>query len=523
MTRVVNPVVRGFAADPSAIRVGEHFYLATSSFQWYPAIPIHRSRDLVTWERIGAVADGPETGWDVRGVADSCGTWAPSLSHDGRRFWLVASIVREESGGELGLRTLLTRSTDPAEGWDPPVRVPSTGFDPALFHEDGRVWLLNMQWDSRPGRSRFAGITLQELDAENARPLGPPQLILDTGTLIEGPNLYRTAQGYLLTVAEGGTGWNHGISSFRAQRIGGPYHRDPGGPLLTTRDDPGHPLQRAGHGELVTDAAGETFLVHLASRVATRDGERRSLLGRETVLQPIVWDADGWPRLAHGGTLPAREVEVTLRDDVDGRAEPWCSLRRGSQGWARIAADGLDIVGGDGLSSHGDVSLLARRIHEPDHRAEALVVAEPHRIEHAAGLVLYYGTGDYVAALRTVDDAGEPVVVLRSRDAGNAPRELAARSLPRRTQAVRLSVRTQGLRSQFALAVDGGPPLELGPRIDFLTLADEHGPGLRFTGPMAGVVVIDELEGAWSARFTDLIFELGVAAPAERAAEQAVG
>lgn len=515
MTTILNPVIRGFAPDPSTIRVGEFYYVATSSFQWYPAIPIHRSRDLASWHRIGAVADGPGAGWDLRGVADSCGVWAPSPSHDGERFWFVAFIVREDSGGSLGLRTLLTCTLDPAAGWDAPIRVPSTGFDPALFDEDGRVWLINMQLDPRPTRERFAGITLHELDSTTARPLTEPRLILKTGTLIEGPNIIRTPQGYLLAVAEGATGWNHGIMCFRSDALEGPYHRDPEGPLLTARDAPGHPLQRADHGELVTDPAGTTFVVHLASRVGLHRGERRSLLDRETVVQRVAWDAQGRPRLAGGGALPAVEVDLERDPEgIDERPRPWCTLRRSSAGWA-ISSDAVVLTGWDGLSSCGEAALIARRFHESPYHASVVVHAAPRRIEHAAGLVLYSGTGDFVAALCKVDDRGDPVNVLRAREGSGVPRQLGVHRLLNPAAPVRLKLQTRQLGVRFSFALDKGRRRALGPPLDSLNLSDEHAAGLRFTGPLVGIVAIDELEGTWTARFTDIDFDLGLTTPTE--------
>ena len=206
--------------------------------------------------------------------------------------------------------------------WSEPIVLNSIGFDPSLFHDDdGRKWLVNMMWDFRKGRSRFAGIVLQQYDHTQRRLIGPMMKILEKDVLIEGPNIYKRAGWYYLMLAEGGTGWDHGISMARSRSIAGPYELDPQSSVLTARDDPSIPLQKAGHGELVETPSGEWYLAHLASRplrIAAEhsphkfpDGGRTGwccVLGRETCIQKVEWSADGWLRLATGGTVPQLEV-----------------------------------------------------------------------------------------------------------------------------------------------------------------------------------------------------------------------
>ncbi|MEE1799541.1 family 43 glycosylhydrolase [Streptomyces sp. JV176] len=159
-----NPVLPGFHPDPSIVRVGETYYLATSTFEWFPAVPVHRSTDLVHWEPAGHLLNSRDT-VDLRGVANSAGVWAPSLSFHGGRFWLVYSVVRAVGSPYKDVDNYLV-TADSIEGpWSEPVFLNSSGFDPSLFHdEDGRHWLVNLRWDHRPYRPSFAGIVLQEYD-----------------------------------------------------------------------------------------------------------------------------------------------------------------------------------------------------------------------------------------------------------------------------------------------------------------------------------------------------------------------
>lgn len=311
MTLLHNPVLRGFTPDPSLVRAGDWYYVATSSFEWFPTIPIHRSRDLAHWEYAGHVR-GAVPGDSLAGVPDSGGVWAPSLSWDGERFWVVYSIVRSVGTPYFDVDTYISTATEPGGEWTAPRRVASHGFDPALHHaEDGRLWLLNLQNDCRPGGRRFAGIVATELDRETLAAVGDTHLLLQHGRLVEGPKLLRREGWYYLVLAEGGTGFEHGVLVARSRALTGPYEVD-ARPLLTTRDDPTVPLQKAGHGELVQTPGGDWVLSHLAARpLHTVDG-RRCPLGRETAIQAVVWDGEGWPRLRDGGHHPAVEVDVRL-------------------------------------------------------------------------------------------------------------------------------------------------------------------------------------------------------------------
>ncbi|MFK4102050.1 family 43 glycosylhydrolase [Streptomyces sp. NPDC019531] len=308
MTLLHNPVIRGFAPDPSMVRVGDRYYVATSSFEWFPTIPLHRSRDLAHWEYAGHV-EGAVPGDSLAGVPDSGGIWAPSLSWDGERFWVVYSIVRSVGTPYFDTDTYVSTATETAGKWTAPRRIASHGFDPALFHDEGRLWLLNLQNDHRPGGRRFAGIVLTELDRETLAPVGDAHLLLQHERLVEGPKLIRRDGWYYLVLAEGGTGFEHGVLVARSREITGPYELDDR-PLLTSRDDPSLPLQKAGHGELVQLPDDSWVLSHLAARpLHTPDGPRCPL-GRETAIQAVTWNAEGWPRMRHGGAHPAVEVDV---------------------------------------------------------------------------------------------------------------------------------------------------------------------------------------------------------------------
>ena len=310
-----NPILPGFNPDPSICRVGEDYYIATSTFEWYPGVQIHHSRDLANWRLVKRPLDRASQ-LDMRGNPDSGGIWAPCLSHADGLFWLVYTDVKRLDGNFKDAHNYIVTAPAIEGPWSDPVYVNSSGFDPSLFHDDdGRKWFLNMLWNhvsdgvgGQPKHPSFAGILLQEYDAAAGRLVGPAKNIFAGSALglVEGPHLFKRNGWYYLTTAEGGTGYDHAVTMARARAIDGPYELHPDIHLITSKDAPDAPLQRAGHGQIVETPDGEVYHTHLCSRPLP--GSRRSPLGRETAIQKCVWGEDGWLRLDHGGQVPAVEV-----------------------------------------------------------------------------------------------------------------------------------------------------------------------------------------------------------------------
>src|SRR6187549_491838 len=200
MSIIRNPILPGFNPDPSILRVGDDYYIATSTFEWYPGVQIHHSRDLANWDLVTRPLSR-RSQLDMRGDPDSCGVWAPCLTHDGKQFWLVYTDVKRKDGSFKDAHNYIVTAPAIEGPWSDPVYVNSSGFDPSLFHDDdGRKWFLNMQWSHLTNRlgggtkhPAFAGILLQEYDASAGRLVGPVKNIFrgsDQG-LVEAPHLYR--------------------------------------------------------------------------------------------------------------------------------------------------------------------------------------------------------------------------------------------------------------------------------------------------------------------------------------------
>lgn len=516
MSDIHNPVLRGFHPDPSLVRVCADYFLATSTFEWSPLVRLHQSRDLATWTAIGHALDGTGS-FDLRGLPDSGGVWAPSLSFHDDRFWLVVSMVRTMDGDAKDLDNYLLTALSPTGPWSAPVRLDSRGFDASLFHDlDGRHWLVGVQWDPRPGRPRFAGISLQEYDEEQRALVGASRVILQDEELIEGPNLYRHDGWYHLMLAQGGTGLNHGICTARSRTLDGPWERDPQYSVLTSRHHPERELQKAGHGELVRTPDGDWYLAHLASRtVRDADGTFSAATGRETCLQRVAWTDDGWLRLADdggrplsGSTLARTTVHSTLasspgpliapgfREDFD-RPDldrtRWSTLRRPAHpdwldltarpGWARLH-------GGQSSASRFDQALVGTRIEEPCAHVATRLEAEPLTPRHRAGLAAWYDRSSHYALYLTLDDAGRRVLVLEER-APEGTRWIGAQPVVDGWPEVHLGFRLDGATVHFAAgpdpAMSGWASAELSAR----PLSDDYRGLLRFTGAFAALRVDD--------------------------------
>lgn len=269
MTDIVNPVLPGFNPDPSVVRVGDDYYVATSTFEWFPGVQIHHSKDLVNWKLVKRVLVR-KSQLDMTGVPDSCGVWAPCLSYSEGVFYLVYTNVKSFDGVWKDTPNYLVTATDILGEWSEPLFLSSSGFDGSLFHDDdGRKWYTSMLVDHRKGRF-FGGIILQEYDEQAGKLIGTPTSIFEGTPLgrTEGPHLYRKDSYYYLITAEGGTEYGHAVTMARSKQITGPYEVHPNNPLVTSRNNPHLPLQKAGHADLVETQHGQWYIFFSGGQAA---------------------------------------------------------------------------------------------------------------------------------------------------------------------------------------------------------------------------------------------------------------
>lgn len=422
MGKIENPILPGFNPDPSILRVGSDYYIAVSSFEWLPGIRIYHSTDLAQWQYLTDILHDQV---NLRGNAADGSIWAPQISYDQGVFYCVYTNVRNTSRPFKDCRNYLMTAPSITGPWRKPEYLNSSGFDPSLFHDqDGRKWLLNALWDYRMATpNKSAGIVMQEYK-ENQGLVGPVTQIFSGTELAktEAPHLYRYQGYYYLLTAEGGTGTGHGVTVCRSQDNNGPYQVDPEYPMMTANGRPDSPFQCTGHGSLVQTAEGNWFMSYLM----TRPIQGAAILGRETALQEVFWDDQGWLRLKNGDTIPDRYLQVpgtiienknqtSFSDDFDRILHPEWNGRRliPNEAWCRLneRPGHLRLIAGESLQSNFDNHLLAIRQKDVDCEVETLMDYTPSHFNQMAGLVLFLNEYNYIYLFVTHDE--DQGVVLR--------------------------------------------------------------------------------------------------------------
>ncbi|KAG9205698.1 hypothetical protein G6514_007305 [Epicoccum nigrum] len=512
MPLVRNPILPGFNADPSILRVKDDYYIATSTFEWYPGVQIHHSKDLANWELVTRPLNR-KSQLDMRGDPDSCGVWAPCLTHDGEKFYLVYTDVKRKDGFTKDTPNYIV-TADRIEGpWSDPYYVNSSGFDPSLFHDDdGKKWFVNMLQDHRRRPRSFAGIRLQQWDHEKGSLVGPIKTIFH-GTeldLVEGPHLYKRNGWYYLLTAEGGTAYEHACTLARSRDIWGPYELHPQKYIITSKDAPHNALQRAGHGDIVDTPDGKTYIVHLSGRPTTQ--KRRCVLGRETAIQEAYWADDDWLYVKNG-PIPSLFVDLpAARDDTSYWAEKFYTfsakegLHKDFQ-WLRTpdterifnVKDGeLQLTGRESVGSWFEQALVARRQTHFSYDAETTVSFSPYDERQFAGLTAYYCRFNFFYLTVTAHSDGQRELLILSSEAswpdGNLKFPLADPVKIPQEGKVRLALSIRGKALQFSYALEGEELKNIGPVYDASILSDEcggHQAHGSFTGAFVGVAASD--------------------------------
>jgi xylan 1,4-beta-xylosidase len=431
MIFITNPILKGFNPDPSILRVGDDYYIATSTFEWFPGVQIHHSTDLQYWSLVARPLNRLSQ-LDIKGAPDSCGVWAPCLSYDNGKFYLVYSNVKSFAGVWKDTPNYLVTADDINGEWSDPIFLSSIGFDGSLFHDDdGKKWYLTMLVDHRRGKM-FGGVTMQEYDEVSKKLTGEVYHIFNGSELglTEGPHLYKKDGYYYLLTAEGGTEYGHAATMARSANITGPYELSPHHPFISTRENKDYYLQKCGHADLVQTKEGNWMVVFLTARPLTPQG--LCILGRETAMETVDWPENGWPVLGSGNALPRIDVLVNgvskngqhykiEKDNFDATelninfqslrvpiTEDWASLKQ-RNGF-------LTLFGRESLSSFHEQSLLARRMQSLKMEAATCIDFSPKHFQQMAGLVCYYNTAHFHYLHVSANDNGERCLQIITHD-----------------------------------------------------------------------------------------------------------
>lgn len=518
---IKNPIISGFNADPSIVRVKDTYYIACSTFEWWPGVQIHESKDLVHWHLIAHPLNETRL-LDMKGNPDSAGIWAPDLSWCDGKFYLVYTDVKVTEGAYKDCTNYLITAEDIMGPWSDPVELNTSGFDASLFHdEDGKKYLLNMCWDPRTHHHPFYGIMCTEYSDKEKRLVGAPKIIY-TGTsekLTEGPHIYRYNGYYYLFVAQGGTVYTHQERVARARSLNDTFESMPGYPLITQYDAPFHPLQKSGHGSLVETQNGEWYFVHLMSRPlhhaneSVIDPRGWCPLGRETGIQKIEWREDGWPYVVggHNGreyveepagiTECGWEMSYPEKDDFDDLELNinFQSLRipLGEDIMTLKERPGhLRLYGRQSLTSTFTQAHIARRWEDFFFDAETKVEYEPDSFLQMAGLSCYYNTKNWTCICVTWDEyAGKCIHLLCNDRAGlTYVWKDHPVPVPAGQKEVYFRVKVRALEYEYEYSFDGENWKGTGVFFDSAKLSDDYIKETydgAFTGAFTGMFSVD--------------------------------
>lgn len=422
-----NPILPGFYPDPSICRVGEDYYLINSSFEYYPGLPIHHSRDLVHWQQIGHVLDRPEQ-LNLDGIRPSGGLFAPTIRHHDGVFYVINTLV-DRDGGRDHYGNFVVTASEPEGPWSDPLWLEDApGIDPSLlFDENGRAWYVGNRhafYGHYPGHCE---IWLQELDVNKMQLVGEKHVLWD-GALkgaiyAQGPHLYKIGDLYYLMIAEGGTGHDHAVTIARSESITGPYEPNPRNPILTHRHlGKDHPIVGTGHADLVQTQYGEWWMVALAMR--PYDGYFYNL-GRETFLTPVIWE-DGWPIVSPGvGRIEFEAAAPNLPEhrwpsqpacehfETSALAPIWNFLRTPREPfWSlRERASHLRLyLRPEQLSQWVNPSFVGRRQQHQSFAARVAMEFEPQAESESAGVVLLQNNDHHLRFVCTQGTDGQRMV-----------------------------------------------------------------------------------------------------------------
>ncbi|MBQ3705236.1 MAG: family 43 glycosylhydrolase [Clostridia bacterium] len=463
-----NPVLRGFHPDPSVVRVEEDYYLVNSSFVFFPGLPVFHSWDLVSWELVGHAVENLE----ASGLADlpgGFGYWAPDISYFQGRFWVVATLRRNTPPYRL---QMITSAADPRGPWDAPRFLPLDGIDPSLFtDDDGRRYIL-----------LNPGAILAEISGDGEL-ISRPEMIYFGSARIkpEGPHLLKKDGWYYLFLAEGGTGEGHMETVLRSKNLKGPYEDCPFNPILS-RKNPLSPIQRSGHGKPVSTPDGRWYMVYLCSRPV--DG--KTVMGRETALDPLLWTKDGWPMVngLKGPSCLQKRPEPERTSGCGDNAE-WIAPRRDPLSFAQIGDSRIILQCGGDPARIGPCSLLLRRQTEADFTQTVHVDMREAEAGDLAGITGYYDERSFF--LFGLEKTGTGCILRLIEQIGDSRREKTFSRVPSPEAA--LLVRTEGLLRTLCVQEED----EIHPIASLRTeyLCDEGVTGgKRFTGALCGLAAV---------------------------------
>ncbi len=410
-----NPIVPGFHPDPSVCRVNDDFYLVTSTFEYFPGIPIFHSKDLINWEKIGHCITRDSQLTLTKGNPNGAGIYAPTIRHNNGIFYVITTNVG-------GCENFFVTSTDPYGEWSDPVVLDCLGIDPSLYFEDNRAYYTGCN----EGK-----IYLCEIDPLTGKLLSERKNIWcgSGGHFPEGPHLYKKDEWYYLVISEGGTELGHMITVARSKSIDGKYISYENNPILSNRSKGLYPIASTGHSDIFDDSNGNWWAVCLGTRIITYPQKHN--LGRETMLVPVKWDRNEWPVMGNNGIVE-QAIDSVLLPNGDNTLEQsthnnilddfklgvlsidWNYIYTKDDSLYNIEKNKGLILKGNRFSISDDEvkAWIGRRQQHHDVSVVTKMIFEPSYEGNEAGLTIYLNNKHHYELFLTVID-GQRVVAFR--------------------------------------------------------------------------------------------------------------
>ena len=524
-----NPILPGFNPDPCICRKGDDYYMAVSSFEWFPGIPVYHSKDLKNWELLTHVLTN-DTAVDLKKLPSAKGIWAPCLTYCEKEdlFYVVYGVMNSMNARYFDVDNFVITSKNIEGPWSEPVYIHSSGFDASILHDDdGRKYIVSLEWETREGYEKPGAICMVEYCPEKKEIIGYPKRIWSGGTnrgCIEAPHLTKRGEYYYIICAEGGTGYGHSVTMGRSKNVWGPYEGDPTNPIVTSipgdfyeRHDPDHLkpkyynpesiLQKSGHGSYVETQLGEVYLVHLTARPFVP--ELRCTLGRETAIQKMIWTDDGWLRMADGSNLAKEFIEesklpeyklpqIPSFDDFDSGelGIQYYSPRIMPTSFADVKSRPgyVRIRGQESRCSLNKVSILARKLTSVYATITTKMEFKPEVHQHSAGLIMYYDNMNYIYLRKYYSDTLNSSAISIIHLENGEKTEFINTRVKVDDSPIYFRLKINGRSSYFEWSYNGENYERIGKVFDTTKFSDEYCKYGEFTGTFVGITCADRVK-----------------------------
>lgn len=493
-----NPILPGFYPDPSICRVDDTYYMVNSSFEWYPGLPIHRSKDLVNWEKIGHGLHRPDQIVYKDGLKNSNGIFAPTIRYHKGTFYIITTMV-----GQKG--NFIISSKNPSGPWSDPVWIKDApGIDPSLFwDDDDRCYytgagIIDKSGGEWPGKN---GVWMQEINPDTGVLIGSKKQLTyghaSNARWAEGPHLYKIKGEYLLLIGEGGTGEYHSVTVFNSKSLWGPYIPNHANPIMTHRHlGKTHLIGQTGHADLVQTQKGDWWSVLLAKR----QNEGFITLARETFLAKVdmtVQESGITPIYNPGiGLLQEQQERPNLpwtpipaikeRDDFNDKDLDleWNFLRTPRSNWYTQSNGQMNIqLRPEEITQLVNPSLIAKRTRNFNYQVHTKLAFTAKNKNEKAGLVVYRRHGNHYQLLKSKKEI-VLIKTLQKNNKGKFTPQIIA-TVPFQDKEVIFGLKVDGLKIQFLYGEHEDALKSIGDAQDYTIVSDDV--AQKFNGVYVGL------------------------------------